>query len=128
VANAPEVPARARAVGSGAMLEVDEPFDRAWRRVGLALDRGGFTVEDRDRNAGVFYVRYVDPKAGGQEEPGWWDKLFGDKNNPLAIVKYRITLKANGDKTTVSVLTSAGGTESGENGKTITAQLVRDLR
>ena len=128
VANAPEVAARARAVGPDAALEVDEPFDRAWRRVGLALDRGGFTVEDRDRNAGLFYVRYVDPKAGGMEEPSWWNKLLGDKNNPLAIVKYRIALKGNGDKTTVSVQTSAGGVESGENGKNIAATLVRELR
>ena len=42
-------------------LEVEERFDRAWRRVGLALDRVGFTVEDRDRSKGLFFVRYVDP-------------------------------------------------------------------
>ena len=42
------------------VLEVDEPFDRAWRRVGLALDRVGFTVEDRDRTKGLYYVRYAD--------------------------------------------------------------------
>jgi len=31
-------------------LSIAENFDRAWRRVGLALDRSGFTVEDRDRS------------------------------------------------------------------------------
>ncbi|HST00916.1 MAG TPA: outer membrane protein assembly factor BamC, partial [Usitatibacter sp.] len=40
---------------------MNDSFDRAWRRVGLALDRVGFTVEDRDRSKGLFYVRYVDP-------------------------------------------------------------------
>jgi len=44
-------------------LVVSEPFDRAWRRVGLALDRIGFTVEDRDRAAGVYFVRYTDPNG-----------------------------------------------------------------
>ena len=33
-------------------LVVDDRFDRAWRRVGLALDRIGFTVVDRDRSQG----------------------------------------------------------------------------
>ena len=42
------------------MLAFDDPFDRAWRRVGLALDRVGFTVVDRDRAKGVYFVRYVD--------------------------------------------------------------------
>ena len=36
--------------------------DRAWRRVG-ALDRVGFTVEDRDPLRRVYYVRYVDPEV-----------------------------------------------------------------
>ena len=48
--------------GGVGSLELDEPFDRAWRRVGLALDRVGFTVEDRDRSKGYYFVRYVDPQ------------------------------------------------------------------
>lgn len=56
---------RARFVESDNKLQVvvDERFDRAWRRVGLALDRNGFTVEDRDRANGLYYVRYTDPLA-----------------------------------------------------------------
>jgi outer membrane protein assembly factor BamC len=128
IAAAPEQPARARAVAGAAALEVDEPFDRAWRRVGLALDRGGFTVEDRDRNLGVYYVRYVDPKSAGKEEPGFWSRLMGDTTNPLAAVRYRIAVKGSGDKSTVSVLTSAGATEVGENGQRIATALVTELR
>ena len=40
----------------------DDSFDRAWRRVGLALDRTGFTVEDRDQLEGIYFVRYIDPE------------------------------------------------------------------
>ena len=47
-------------IGGFETLEVFEPFDRAWRRVGLALDRVGFTVEDRDRQKGQYFVRYAD--------------------------------------------------------------------
>ena len=128
VAAAPEVPTRARAAAGGSAIEVDDPFDRAWRRVGLALDRGGFTVEDRDRALGVYYVRYVDPRSAGKEEPGFWARLTGDTTNPLAAVRYRISVKGNGDKSTVAVLTSAGAAEVGENGQKIAALLVNELR
>ncbi len=128
VATAPETPTRARAVAGGASIEVDDPFDRAWRRVGLALDRGGFTVEDRDRGQGLYYVRYVDPKSVGKEEPGFWARLMGDSTNPLAAVRYRIAVKANGDKSTVAVLTSAGAADVGENGQRIASLLVTELR
>jgi outer membrane protein assembly factor BamC len=119
-------PGRARAL-AGAALEVDEPFDRAWRRVGLTLDRSGFSVEDRDRAAGVYFVRYVDPKSAGKEEPGWWGRLMGETATQVPV-RYRVSLKGSGNKTTINVLTSAGGAEVGENGQRIATQLVRDLR
>jgi outer membrane protein assembly factor BamC len=129
VASAPEPAARARAIASGATaLEIDDPFDRAWRRVGLALDRGGFTVEDRDRAGGIYFVRYVDPKSAGKDEPGFFSKLFGDGSNPQAAVRYRVALKANGDKTMATVQTSSGGADVGENGQRIAALLVNELK
>lgn len=119
---------RARALGgSVAALEVDEPFDRAWRRVGLALDRSGFSVEDRDRAAGLYYVRYVDPKTAGKEEPGFWARLMGEANAHVPV-RYRVVLKGEGGKTAISVLTSAGAAETGENGQRIAAQLISELR
>src|SRR5690606_4067510 len=71
-----------RLVDSGATqaLDVNEGFDRAWRRVGLALDRGGFTVEDRDRTQGLYFVRYIDPEVEGgrvAEKPGFFARIFG---------------------------------------------------
>ena len=128
VATAPDSPVRARAVAGGAAIEIDDPFDRAWRRVGLALDRSGFTVEDRDRTLGVYYVRYVDPKNAGKEEPGFWSRLLGDSSNPQAAIRYRIAVKGNGDKTLVAVLTSAGAADVGENGQRIASLLVNELR
>ena len=81
-------PRRRRAPGrcpaGAATLEVDDGFDRAWRRVGLALDRSGFTVEDRDRAAGLYFVRYVDPANAGKEEPSFFDKMFGKDSKPVA--------------------------------------------
>jgi outer membrane protein assembly factor BamC len=129
-APAATAPAKARAITTPglAALEVDQPFDRAWRQVGLALDRSGFTVEDRDRTAGLYYVRYVDPKYAGQEGPGWWARMFGGGTNPQAAVRYRVALKGGDATTTVSVLTSAGDSDVGENGQRIAARLLQELR
>jgi outer membrane protein assembly factor BamC len=127
---APQPPARARSTGSSerASMEIDEPFDRAWRRVGLVLDRGGFTVEDRDRSLGIYYVRYADPRVAGEEEPNFFARVFGGAADPRAPVRYRIVLKGAGTKTTVDVLTSDGGTATGPNGQGIVARLVEDLK
>jgi outer membrane protein assembly factor BamC len=130
VAAAPAAAARARATGSNerAAMEVDETFDRAWRRVGLVLDRGGFTVEDRDRASGVYFVRYSDPTSAGQDEPNFFARVFGGAKDPQTPVRYRIVLKGAGAKTSVEVRASDGGTTTGENGQRIIARLVEDLK
>jgi outer membrane protein assembly factor BamC len=116
------------ATGNATSLLVDEPFDRAWRRVGLALDRGGFTVEDRDRAAGLYYVRYVDPANVGKDEPGWFARMFGDKSNPQAALRYRIQLKASDTKTLLSVQDASGKADTGENAQRIVGLLTNELR
>jgi outer membrane protein assembly factor BamC len=132
---APEGPARARLLaGAGAGLEVDEPFDRAWRRLGLALDRSGFSVEDRDRSAGLYFVRYVDPKETEKGEPNFFQRIFSSGSGPAGPVRYRISVKAAGAsagavaKTNITVLNSAGAAESSENAKTIVAFLVKEMK
>ena len=82
--------------GADRGLDIDDPFDRAWRRVGLALDRGGFTVEDRDRSRGAFFVRYIDAderaRAAAAERPGFLSRLFGGGSKPQLSQQYRVTL------------------------------------
>ena len=75
-------------------LVVDESFDRAWRRVGLALDRSGFTVVDRDRSNGLYYVRYADPDADiAKKDTGWLAKLaFWKKDEAERPEQYRIAV------------------------------------
>jgi outer membrane protein assembly factor BamC len=131
VASAPDTPAKARALTDPkvAALELDEPFDRAWRRVGLALDRSGFTVEDRDRSAGLYYVRYIDPKTAGKEEPGFFARLFGASTaDPKLANRYRVEVKSSGAKSVVAVLGSNGQPEASEVGRNIVGLLVKDLR
>jgi outer membrane protein assembly factor BamC len=124
-------PARARAITGQPALQVDEGFDRAWRRVGLALDRGGFTVEDRDRAGGLYFVRYVDPsKAATNADPGFLAKIFSwGKSDAAAVpVRYRIAVKGEGERTNVSVQNSQGAPEASDVGQRIVALLVNDLK
>jgi outer membrane protein assembly factor BamC len=126
-------PARARVLADrpGPTLQVDDGFDRAWRRVGLALDRSGFTVEDRDRGQGVYFVRYVDPKFAGKEEPNFFEKLFsfGKKDEVSQLAKYRVKVTSEGSaSSTVAVQDSTGKPESGEAGKRIMTLLLEDLK
>jgi outer membrane protein assembly factor BamC len=77
---------------------MNESFDRAWRRVGVAIDRLGFTVEDRDRTKGLFFVRYRDPTANQQEEKkGFFSSLFSSSKKPSeSAEQYRVQVLANG--------------------------------
>jgi outer membrane protein assembly factor BamC len=109
------------------VVQVDDGFDRAWRRVGLSLDRTGFTVEDRDRAQGIYFVRYVEPKADSKE-PGFFSKLFGAGSKDAAPLKFRIALRSQGESTTVSVLNAAGNPESSDNAQRIVKVLAEDLR
>jgi len=121
---------RARVVNGepGATLEFDESFDRAWRRVGLALDRSGFTVEDRDRSGGVYFVRYVNPKYAGREEPSFLAKMFSSDKDAGNPQRYRIAVKRAGEKTQVAVQSSQGSPENSETGQRIVALLVEELK
>jgi outer membrane protein assembly factor BamC len=118
----------AAAAQATSSLVVNDTFDRAWRRVGLALDRTGFTVEDRDRAAGLYYVRYVDPKNAGKEEPGWWARLWGDKSNPQEALRYRVLVKGDGPKTNVSIQNSTGSPETGDNAQRIIGLMSNELK
>ena len=111
-------------------LEVQESFDRAWRRVGLSLDRVGFTVEDRDRSKGLYFVRYVDPETDAQnKDPGFLSKLaFWKGKGPDPQTKYRIFVKDGGARTTVQVLSSEGGIDQSETSKKILSLLYDQLK
>ncbi len=94
---------------TGSTLVLNEAFDRSWRRVGLALDRIGFTVEDRNRVEGVYFVRYLNPdkdsKKTGDDEGILSGIMFwrsNDKTDSKAA-KYRI--QVNNTEANISKIT-----------------------
>jgi outer membrane protein assembly factor BamC len=113
-----------------AQLVVDDPFDRAWRRVGLALDRSGFTVVDRDRSIGTYYVRFSDPDADmarKDREKGFLSKLLtfwktDEKDKPE---QYRIKIVETSPQSTVSVQDPSGNPDRTQASDRILA-LLRD--
>ncbi|MET0543392.1 MAG: outer membrane protein assembly factor BamC [Variovorax sp.] len=120
--------ARVANVSGQPVVQISEGFDRAWRRVGLALDRTGFTVEDRDRAAGTYFVRYVPPDA--KKEPGFFAKMLtlGQAGKGEAPLKFRIQVKSQGEATTVSVLNEAGAAETSNNAQRIVQVIADDLK
>jgi outer membrane protein assembly factor BamC len=98
---------------SGSVLRLREGFDRAWRRIGLALDRGSFTVEDRNRSAGTYYVRYIDTDHS-REKPGFLGRVFGSKEEEKPR-RYRVVVAAAGTQSDVSVLAAQDATEPASN-------------
>lgn len=108
-------------------LVIQEGFDRAWRRVGLALDRTGFTVEDRDRKQGIYFVRYVPPNPDSTE-PGFFGKLFGGSAKGAQAAQFRIAVATQAEVTTVSVLDAQGAAQTSATAARIVKVLADDIK
>jgi outer membrane protein assembly factor BamC len=130
---------RAKLVNGGSgptgALELAEPFDRAWRRVGVALDRSGFTVEDRDRSKGLYFVRYIDPEADGgtKGSGGILSKLAFWRKDPVVdlskLPQYQVQIKdSKGDSSEVKVLGKDGAPEASDTSKKILGLLYNQLK
>jgi len=110
------------------LLQVHEPFDRAWRRVGLALDRVGFTVEDRDRQKGLYFVRYADPESEMKEKDrGFLGRLFSS-DAKVKPEQYRVQITNESDGSQVLVLNKEGAAERSKTAQRILALLHEQLK
>ncbi len=108
-------------------ISLPEGFDRAWRRVGLALDRTGFTVEDRDRKQGIYFVRYVPAVAEGGEQ-GFFSKLFSSDSKNTEAAKLQIVVRSDDKASTVTVLNASGAPVVLENAQRIVKVLAEELK
>ncbi len=119
--------AKVAMVNNVPVVQFVDNFDRAWRRVGLSLDRTGFTVEDRDRTKGIYFVRYVEPVVDAKE-PGFFGKLFGGSKKEAATERYQVVVRSADTATTVSVLGAQGQPDGSTNARRITQLLADDLK
>jgi outer membrane protein assembly factor BamC len=108
-------------------IEIKDGFDRAWRRVGVAIDRTGFTVEDRDRAQGVFFVRYA-PPGSPDKEPGFFAKMFSSEKATPVLAKYRIAVTSKGDVSVVQVQAADGIPDTSANAEKIIKLLADEIK
>jgi outer membrane protein assembly factor BamC len=108
------------------LLSIAENFDRAWRRVGLALDRSGFTVEDRDRSKGIYQVRYV-PVPDAKNEPGFFQKLLTSKKEAQPQ-KFQVMVQTANEKSTVTVRDAGGAPDQTDSATGILKVLAKEIR
>ncbi len=109
-------------------IVLGDTLDRAWRRTGVALDRTGFTVEDRDRSKGLYFVRYVTPSKTTDKETGFFAKLFGSKASAVPLTRYRIVVTEKGETIVVRVMNNDGQPEVSDNAERILKLLANELR
>jgi outer membrane protein assembly factor BamC len=128
-----QTPEQARIISDagGPVLEMDEGFDRAWRRVGLALDRVGFAVEDRDRSKGVYFVRYIDPEIdnASKRDEGLFAKFaFWRSDTKQDSPQLQIIVNEAGEKSRVSVTGTDGKPADANTQKRIINLLHKELK
>ena len=117
----------------GVRLVVDDTFDRAWRRVGLALDRTGFTVVDRDRSKGLYFVRYANPELEKKKPEGWLaDTLnkmqFWKTAPPEKPEQYRVVVTQADPRSVITVQDPNGVVDRTANSEKILALLKDQLK
>ncbi len=109
-------------------LTLDESYDHAWARVGIALDRSSFTIDDRDRANGLYQIRYVDPDDKSSEQQGFWSQVFHGRKEKVAK-QYRVNVKAvTENQTRVAVVDDKGNVDNSRPAKEIMSLLVDQLR
>lgn len=111
----------------GLSLNVSADFDTTWRRVGLALDRSGFTVENRDRKQGTYEVRLSDTDLEANK-PGFFSRLFSSTPaNQDGLSHYNVVVTSKGKTSLVSVINDKGQSVNSNTAKRITKQLFDEL-
>lgn len=129
-ANAERVP-----LVKGELILAQDDLDAAWRRVGLAMDRSGVIIEDRDRSAGIYYVRYLDSKQAGKRR-GVFSWLFSDSDKgagpdakeELPKDRFQVRLKAQTTGTSVAVFDVKGEPDTSSSGQQLLSVLQQQLR
>lgn len=109
-------------------ITLDMPADRAWRQVGLALDRAGFSVDDQDRSKGVYFVTYADPGLKNKEDSFLSSLEFWKDKEKAKPQKYRIQISAGGSGSIISILDKDGFTEHTETSMKILKLLYEQLK
>ncbi len=103
-------------------LNLFDSQERAWRRVGLSLDRIGFTVEDRDRSRWTYYITYADPDEYTKK------KKKKKKKKRKEPQEYQVALKPVENGTAIEVFDVNGTPSSAKTSEQILSLLYEQLK
>lgn len=119
----------AAAADGSQQLVLQDSLDRGWRQVGLALDRVGVVVEDRDRAKGLYFVRYVasEDLEGPKKESGWFSGWFSSKK-PIGTDQFQVTVTGSAEQTVVQLFDKDGKKASVEATRQILGLLLNELK
>lgn len=106
VVSEPAGTATLRETPGGVIIAMNDPFDRAWRKVGLAIESAGLVVEDKNREKGIYFLRPV------KIERGWLDSLKFWKSSKDTEHQYRVNVKDGGSTCEVSVTDQNGASNA----------------
>ena len=83
-------------------------FEQSWRKIGLILDSLDFSIEDKSREDGIFYISYNDPDS--RIKPKGLARLAFWRDRGPIVQSYRLRLSAskNLETSEVRVLDSKG--------------------
>ena len=112
--------------GQPSHLVLSEDFDRSWRSVGVVLDRLDFSIEDRNREQGVYNIIYVDPQRRDKTQ-GTWSRIFSGERKDLTGQHYQLLVRGEGGETSVSVLLADGKQPSREEDRRVADEIIRIL-
>lgn len=108
------------------MLQVGEGFARTWRRVGIALDRIGLLVEDRNRSGGLYYLRITDDfREKVKEEKGWLSSIFSSDDSVKLKERYLLSINDENNGTTIISIYETTGAKADVR---FVTQLLTDLK
>lgn len=101
--------------GGGQSILLSEPFDKSWRKVGLALEQAGMMADDLDRANGVYFVsmrKGIEQKKGLLDRLKFWRK--DESSKPVlgagdVAARYQVTVHESNAVSEVNALNMAGG-------------------
>jgi outer membrane protein assembly factor BamC len=83
-------------------------FEQSWRKIGLILDSLDFSIEDKSREEGIFYINYNDPdsriKPKGLARLAFWR----DRGHVVRSYRIRVSASKNMETSELRVLDSEG--------------------
>lgn len=104
-------------INGSKIIILNEPFDKSWRKVGLALDQAGIKIQDKNRVSGIYFVN---ANKDFTKEKNWVNSLMfwrnesdqkSTKNSAEEAARYQVFVRENNAVSEVGVLNGNSGND-----------------